>query len=388
MTSETLYNAAIEFIGSEPSPFPRQISHWRPTTTLYNEEKDKTIRLKAGFSQRSVSSEEQYLTEIYDNKDRGVAGALLGDTMKEVKMRTRLFLEIGDNSPIHMAHKQMQELDQTLATLYNAKPTWLYSANKSFWAHIPFRALKINTTRYFPLRECIRHIVQCGMDIGIISGKTVYDEEIQKEIKVPNMDIDYGICDDWGRVARMPYTMHFGSVLYNAPRMVVPINPKWSLHTILQEAKDCHFREDFILHEGENHAIRELIKQTDKALTTLEESNKERFKQDGSTLYNIRKGRYAEEIEHIIQCAPKMGDSWSRVIYHLLVPYLQWSSYEEDEAREVVKKCVTLAGEDFYDWEAQFEYDWNRLDENEKPFAPMKLVNFLDLYPELRRYLS
>jgi len=272
-----------------------------------------------------------------------------------------------------MAHEQMQQLDRTLDVLYNAKPSWLYSANKSFWAHIPFRALKVNTTRYFPLRECIRHIVQCGIDIGTIKGE---------------LDIDFGICDDWGRVARLPYTTHFGSVLYNAPRMVVPINPKWSLHQILQEAKDCHFREDFILHEGENHPIRELIKQTDKALFTLEETNKERFKQNGSTLYKVRKGKHAKEIDYIVQCAPRMGDSWSRVIYHLLVPYLQWSMYTEDEAREVVKKCVTLAGEDFYDWEAQFEYDWNRLDDNNRPFVPMKMVDFLDLYPELRRFLS
>ncbi|MEE9118301.1 MAG: hypothetical protein V3U02_06890 [Calditrichia bacterium] len=372
--NDTLYNAAIEFIGGEKNPYPRDIAHWRPATTFYHKGKEKVMKLKPGFQRKvpPVENEDQYIAEVSENADIGVAGALLGFPMKTDRMRTRLFLEIGDNLPIHLAHGQMQEFDRTLTTLYNAVPAWLYSANKSFWVHIPFRALKIKTTRYYLMRECIKHIVQCGRDIGLVSG---------------DPDIDWGLLDDWGRLARLPYTTHFGTVLYNAPGMVVPINPKWSLHQIMQESKDCQYREDFVMHEGENYAIRELVKQTDCALYNLEQSGVNII-QSAKGALNVRPGKFKKEIDHIIQCAPRLGENWSRVIYHLLVPYLRWSNYTEQEGADVVKTCVNRAGEDFADWEYQFEYDWNRDAEGGKAYAPMKLENFMERYPELRRCLS
>lgn len=373
--NETLYNAAIEFIAGEPNPFPRDIAHWRPATTFYHKGKQKVMKLKPGFQRAipPVGDEGQYLTEVFNNKDIGVAVALLGFPIRENRMRTRLYFEIGDDIPIHLAYRQMRELDRTLTTLYNAVPTWLYSANKSFWVHVPFRALKIDTTRYYIMRECIKHIVQCGQDIGLISG---------------NPNIDWGILDDWGRLGRPPYCTHFGTVLYNAPGMVVPINPKWSLHQIIRESKDCKYLEDFVMHEGENYAIRELVKQTDCALYNMEQNPENHVQHKGGALYNVRKGKFKREIDHIIQCAPKLRDGRERIMFHLLLPYLHWSDYTEEEGKKVAEAFITASGEDFADYEYQFVYDWGRVAEGGRYYAPMKLENFMEKYPELKRCLK
>ena len=103
MNEDILYNAWTEFLRSEKNAFPRDVSHWTPAKTVHIEKPSRTIKLPAGFPRKRVCKKEDYLSAIQRSRVRGVCTSLLGEYSRNIRRRNRLFVEIGDTTPFHIA---------------------------------------------------------------------------------------------------------------------------------------------------------------------------------------------------------------------------------------------------------------------------------------------
>ena len=363
---QLLEDAWLEFC-REPEPYPRWLAKWRPAQS----------NMKAGYPRWQVYSEESYLEGLYENKDRGMATSIMGEPCVKSKTRTEVFVEIGDNSALRQAHTMMQGLCRTLDLLFDANPAVIFSGNKSFHIHLAIRPLELKSSRYKPVKESVEHITNIGIKARLV-------EE--------GIDWDIGLSDDWRRIVRPPYTLHPKSILkYESPRYVIPIEPKWELHRILQEARNPSGGTEFRLSETDNSRIRRLLKDTDRALCEIEhissieaDTNSVVFDTPNIDRHTTNKEGYISNmLRRLLKNAPQVRDGQHRVLLWLLIPALRYSNYSFGRAWKLIEAFLFKSGENPSNFYREAVYYWNRKDEKGVPFAPMSKREFLERYPDL-----
>ncbi len=390
-------DAWIEFAaGVDVNPFPRDIGKYSPTGT-YRDNEGKRRWVKAGYPRFQVETELDYLEIIERYRKRGVTSSIHSQYMVGNNYRSKIFIEVGDTSPIQIAHKQMQALCKTLYICYDVAPTVLFSANKSFHIYIPFHPLELKSSVYNVVDEVLRDILMQGVKAGLLPYEYNKVEVGNKKIKIkiPKVDIDWKVAKDINRTARLPYTYHIKSVLMGQPKQVVPIDWHWSLHKILEESKGCIYREEFKMDGGEGKNVRRLLKNTDGVLHDLEEREAEDiYKGDLPYIYtnseHIYNGEathiYKENLDRLMKVAHKIRDGRHRMTYSLIVPYLRHLNYIYKDAEAIYIRFILLTGEIPEKYLPLFKYLWERKDEKGEPYIPMRLDNFCKEYPELSKY--
>jgi len=365
-------NAWLEFC-NEPNPFPRALAKWQPAQS----------KMKEGYPRWNVNSEEEYLEGLYRNKDRGMAVSLMGEPCVKAKTRTKVFIELGDSSTLRQAHSTMQSMCRTLDLLFDATPAVLYSANKSFHIHLGIRALELKSTKFKPVKESVEHIINIGKKAGLIEGV---------------VDWDIGLSDDWRRMGRPPYTLHPKSLLkYERPRYVTPVEPKWTLHKILQESRRVAGGAEFRITESGNSEIRRLLKDTDRVLLGIEEAERD-ISNKNFDITNIqfatsgRQGditnRYRALVKKLLDNANRIIDGQHRILWHLLIPALQCGGFSWNRAWKITEAFLLRSGVEPRNYEKEALYWWNRKNEEGKPFIPMSKREFLERYPNLNEVLK
>lgn len=339
----------IEYIGAEPQPYPRWVGGWVPGM---------------GYPRRLVYSEEGYLDNIYTRQHTGVTASLQGEKSIEGRLKNRIFIEIGDNSYIDKSHTQMQQVCSTLYHRYDAHPTVMYSGNKSFHIHIPFRPVRIKSSSY-PVRETIMSIIEEGQSMGLIKG---------------DVDWDVGVSDDWRRMGRVPNCLHIKSRKEGRLHHAIPVEPDWSLNRIIKESKKMLGGIEFALYENANYEIRTLLKKHDKFLKETELSPYSRRE------YSVIGGN--KVLDTILNNAQKFNDGRHRTIIYLLVPTLLNKGYPWNEAWSNIAEFIRRSGEDPEKYKRITRYHWKRRDSNGEPFKPMGLSKFLKAFPGLKEYFK
>lgn len=348
---ETLEQNWVEYIGAEPQPYPRWVGYWVPGK---------------GYPRGIVYTEDGYLDQIHSNQFKGVIASLQGENIVQEGLRSRIFIEVGDECYIHQAHEQMQGICSTLYHRYDAHPTVMYSGNKSFHIHIPFRPLAIKSGSY-PVRETIISIIEEGRKMGLIKGGVDWDE---------------GVSDDWRRMGRVPNCPHIKARKEGKLRHAIPVEPYWSLNRIIKESKKMLGGIEFALYENDNYEIRKLLKRHDELLKEIEQmpmpySRREYSGGGGNTL-----------LDTLLQKAPNFKDGRHRTIIYLLVPLLLEGGYAWEEAWHNIAEFVRRSGENPEKYRRTAEYHWTRRDSNGKPFRPMRLNRFFKAFPGLKEYFK
>ena len=403
-TSTALEDAWIEYAcGVDINPFPRDVGRWTPTRT-YVDEKGKRKWIKAGYPRFQVETELDYLEAIERYRRRGVTAGIHSRYMVDNHYRSKIFIEVGDNSPIQVAHRQMQALCKTLHVCYDVAPTVLFSGGKSFHIYIPFHPLELRSTIYNVVDEVLRDILRQGVEAGFIPHEESWVKIGSRIIKVktPKADIDWKVAIDINRTARLPYTYHIKSVMSGQPRQAVPIGWRWSLHKILRESRECMYRHEFRMDGSAGREVRRLLRNTDEVLYSIEKREAEEeaeepiyIRSPRAYIYgggrHIYKGRrayiYRRRVAWLLAIAPRIRDGRHRITYHLLVPYLRHAGYIYRDAEAIYIRFIRRTGERPERYLPFFRYLWDRRDARGEPYKPMKLERFLEEYPDLAKYL-
>ncbi len=348
----------IEFLGSESVRFPRDMGKYRPSEDDF---------LVGDYPRQKVYDEDGYLNFLSNSRFEGAVAATLSDPYIEQGIVSRLKAEIGDNSYIHVAHYQAKLLSKGLTELYGISQAWIFTGHRSFHLHIPIRPYQLKTKEY---------------NVPLIVFNDII-KRIQREYNV-NFDIDWKVVKDFKRMLRVPYSLYVKLIVKRVKRYSIPVCPyKQKLLDILRYSELCESPVEFILEDGQNHVVRQMIKDTD-AILYEQEKEIGRLRSD----YTPRRlnGEYRRLISFLLENAPFIRDGRHRILYHLLVPALRCSGYSLENALRLCEKFIETSGKPFGLYKPLVEYWFFRVSEEGAPYKPMRISTFLADYPELKQY--
>lgn len=307
--------------------FPRKvagINTWQITVNNFNElmTNFKFSRNTSNFY-ASVFSEVQIKKSIWD----------------------KTYVDI-DYKFLNFARKEMLLFNNHMVEYYDCEPRIVFTANKGFGIYIDFPDTEIDYIKVYTFIERIGQLL---------------------ELKC----LDLKVTKDFCRVSRVPYSINFNRVVSGRNSMLcVPVNPKWSLSAMLQEAKKCKFRQEIVIEK--NKEIAKVIKR----MVIIEPKYKK-----------CSVGKIDSDIlKRLLHYAKRINDGRHRLLMYIIIPLMIRNENSNKEIHNYCNALITKSGENYGKYIKNVDYHIAR--NRVSCYPPKSIERFLSDNPDIFDSLS
>lgn len=227
----------------------------------------------------------------------------------------KVYFDEDSEKDIKLAYKEMQLINNFLNDYFDCTPRNMFTANKGFSIYIDFPETKLD---YDKIRW--------------------FADNFRSALKLAYMDIK--VTKTVRRISRLPYSINKNTNIGGKKeKLCIPINPKWSMHKILTEAKECTFAQDIVVEPCKE--IRDIITHIKEPEYTYNNKNDT----NNLTIFNLK------DIKIWTDNADIIPDGRHRIIYECIIPALVKHENVTDEMiHAVCQKFIETSGKNYSEY--------------------------------------
>ena len=281
---------------------------------------------------------------------RSCYSSVYSDWQIENSMYDKVYIDIDCETNLSYAHREMQEITDYSLDYFDYEPRINFTANKGFAIYFDYPETELEYSKNLHFAMHIEQILKLNY-------------------------LDIAVTKDRRRISRLPYTKNFNAIKRNLPHVLcVPVNPRWSLHRIIEESKMCKFTQDIVIDPS--NIILKTIKNVDiqQIETEIEYNNKE--------MNNI----ITDEISNLMDNAGIIEDGRHRILCHIFIPHLIGIGKTNEEVHMICKLFIEKSGKSYHGYKGFVNYHISR--NRDRKFRTWTIEELLVEYPDVYKSLG